>query len=111
VAGEVDARPAQAVLDGQLVVVGALEGLEEGAGAEVGPAGAQDDDAVGLLAQAVGQGDGAAEVAVLAAPAVLVEEVGGQVDEAGVEGLLLRRGVADLAVAGDLAAALEQARG
>ena len=56
-------------------MVGALERLEEGASAEIRTADPQEDDAVGLIAQAVGEVDALAEFAGVALTPQAVEQV------------------------------------
>ena len=63
VALEVDPRLAHAQLRGHLVVVGVAERVEERRGPEVAAADAEHDDAIDVLAQAVGDADDLAELA------------------------------------------------
>ncbi len=110
VAVEIEAQRAEPGFDRQFIVVGALERLEKGAGAELGAADAEQDDAVGPFAQPVGEGERFAEVAGLAPTAILVEQRLRQIDEAGFERQHFRRGVAHLPFRRHLAADLHQPR-
>ena len=71
---EVDPRLAHAQLRGHLVVVGVAQGVEECPRPEVAAADAEDDDAVDVLAQPVGDADDLAEFARVLLAAEGVEE-------------------------------------